>query len=232
MKHVVRTLTDMVLRGEGAAILKELSARFYSDEVSIVLRRDLHEHRRVPPARITINLRPLERNDIPTIIKERPRRLPVILDNIPGGYVAVTDTGELTFMIWVIFSDQWSRFKPHFKGDIARALGSDECLFEFAYTFRKFRGMGVMSAAMVMIVEEASRLRPEVRWGYNYIRQSNEPSLRGCRNAGFHPYMKREEHWRALRLKQTFVQLKSDSRFPFESVADPIADPLVMKLES
>ena len=223
MKHAVRTLAEMIVLGEGGAVLRELCARIYSDEVSIVLRRDLLEDHFVPAPRIAIKLRPLEARDIPTIVSERPRRLPVILDNVPGGYVAVTDTGELAFMIWVIFGDQWPIFETHFKGNIPRALEPDECMFEFAYTFKKFRGMGVMSAAMILIVEEARRLRPTARWGYNYIRQSNEPSLRGCRNAGFRPFMKREEHWRAMRLQQSFIQLTSASMFPFERVADQLA---------
>jgi hypothetical protein len=112
-----------------------------------------------------------------------------LLDNIPGGYVAVTDSGELAFMLWLIFSSDWPRFSHHFKGELSEPLKADECMFEFAYTFEKFRSLGVMGAALVMIAEEAIRLRPSLKWAYNYVRASNAPSLKGCRNAGFRPYL-------------------------------------------
>jgi len=102
----------------------------------------------------------MELDDFPSIVAERPRRLPVLLDNIPGGYVAVTEAGELAFMIWLIFSREWPRFERHFKGEIAAPLKADECMLEFAYTFEKFRGRGVMGAAMIMIAEEAVKLQP------------------------------------------------------------------------
>jgi hypothetical protein len=102
-------------------------------------------------------------------------------------------------------------------------LKADECIFEFAYTFEKFRGLGVMGAALVMIAEEAVRLQPSLRWAYNYIRVSNDPSLKGCRNAGFRPYMRREERWRAMHLRQKFIPLRPGSPFPFEKIHDPIA---------
>ena len=218
MKYLGRTIFRMIRRGESGVVLKEFRERLYSNEVSMVLRRDLREHHPAPPPKIAITLRPMEFGDFPSIIAERPRRLPVLLDNIPGGYVAVTETGELAFMIWLVFSREWPRFKRHFKGEIAKPLKADECILEFAYTFEKFRALGVMGAAMVMIAEEAVKLQPSVRWAYNYIRLSNEASLKGCRNAGFRPYLQREERWRAMRLRQKFVSLIPGSPFPFETI--------------
>lgn len=218
MKHLGRTIFRMIGRGESGVVLKEFRDRLWSDETSLVLRCDLRQHHHAPAAKIPIQLRPMELGDFPSIVTERPRRLPVLLDNIPGGYVAVTEAGELAFMIWLVFSWEWPRFKQHFKGEIAEPLKADECMLEFAYTFEKFRGLGVMSAAMVMIVEEAVKLQPSARWAYNYIRLGNEASLKGCRNAGFRPYLRREERWRAMRLRQEFVPLKPGSPFPFETI--------------
>ena len=109
------------------------------------------------------------------------------------------------------------------KSPFPEPLKADECMFEFAYTFEKFRGLGVMGAALVMIAEEAVRLQPSLRWAYNYIRVSNNPSLKGCRNAGFRPYMRREERWRAMHLRQKFIPLRQGSPFPFEKIQDRIA---------
>jgi hypothetical protein len=218
MKYLGRTIFRMVGRGESGVVLKEFRDRLWSNETSLVLRCDLRQHHHAPPPRIPIKLRPMELGDFPSIVAERPRRLPVLLDNIPGGYVAVTEAGELAFMIWLVFSSEWPRFERHFKGEIAEPLKADECMLEFAYTFEKFRGLGVMSATMVMIVDEAVKLQPSVRWAYNYIRLGNEASLKGCRNAGFRPYIRREESWRAMRLRQQFVPLRPGSPFPFETI--------------
>ena len=218
MKYLGRTIFRMIRRGESGVVLKELRDRLWSNETSLVLRCDLREHHHAPAAKIPLRLRPMELGDFPSIVAERPRRLPVLLDNIPGGYVAVTEAGELAFMIWLIFSCEWPRFKRHFKGEIAQPLKADECMLEFAYTFEKFRGLGVMSAAMVMIVEEAVKVHPSASWAYNYIRLGNEASLKGCRNAGFRPYSRREERWRAMRLRQKFVSLRPGSPFPFEAI--------------
>jgi len=51
-----------------------------------------------------------------------------------------------------------------------------------------------------MIARQVVKELPSLRWAYNFVRLSNEASLRGCRNAGFRPYLKRKEHWRAMRL--------------------------------
>jgi hypothetical protein len=223
MKYLGRTIFRMIGRGEGGVVLKEFRDRLWSKETSLVLRCDLREHHPAPRSKIPIRLRPMEPGDFSLIAAERPRRLPVLLDNIPGGHVAVTEAGELAFMIWLIFSREWPRFKRHFKGEIAEPLKADECMLEFACTFEKFRGLGVMGAAMVMIAEEAVKLQPSARWAYNYIRLSNEASLKGCRNAGFRPYLLREEHWRAMRLRQKFIRLKPGSPFPFEGTHDRAA---------
>ena len=223
MKYLGRTIFRMIRRGESGVVLKEFRDRLWSNETSLVLRCDLRQHHHAPPPKIAIRLSPMELGDFPSIVAERPRRLPVLLDDIPGGYVAVTEAGELAFMIWLVFSSEWPRFERHFKGEIAEPLKADECMLEFAYTFEKFRGLGVMSAAMVMIAEEAVKLQPSVRWAYNYIRLSNEASLKGCRNAGFRPYLKREERWRAMRLRQKFVPLRPGSPFPFETIHNRVA---------
>ena len=154
MKYLVRTIVMMARHGETAAPIKEVCERIYSNETSMILRRDLAEHHPAPPPKITLTLRALQSQDFPSIIKERPRRLPILLARIPSCYVAVTETGELAFMLWVIFNAEWARFRPYFKGQIHSPLQSDECLFEFAYTFEKFRGKGVMGAALVMIAEQ------------------------------------------------------------------------------
>jgi len=158
-------------------------------------------------ARIPLTVRKLERRDTYQIAEERPRRLPLILQEIPTCYVAVTDEQKLAYMNWVVLSSDWKQFSPYFAGTLHKELGRDECLFEFAYTFEKYRGLGVMGSALASIIHQTALEHPYLRWGYTYVLDSNVPSLKGCGNAGFRPYMRREERWRAMSMHQEFVSL-------------------------
>jgi hypothetical protein len=216
MKHAFATVAGMVARGESKVLTKRLMERLYANQTSLILRCDLREPPREITPTIPLNLRLVQENDLPSIIKERPRRLPILLEKVPTCYLALTDDGQPAYMNWVVFNTDWQRFSSHFVGSLHRELEDDECLFEFAYTFEKFRGLGVMSAALTMIIARVVEERPHLKWGYTYILDYNIPSLKGCRNAGFRPYMQRREYWRAMRLTEVFRPLDQGSRFPFE----------------
>jgi hypothetical protein len=216
MKHRIRTIALVASHGEVDALVKEVKDRFYSNQVSLVLRRDLQQRWTVSEPGIPITLRPIEAADFKPIIKERPRRLPVLLANIPTCYVAVTRSNEIAFMVWIVCSEDWPRFKQHFKGDLPRELHHDECIVEFSYTFEKFRRQGIMATSLNLIAERIAKERPSIRWAYTYVHQDNIPSIKGCKSAGFLPYMIREEQWRAFRLHQQFNPLRPETAFPLE----------------
>jgi hypothetical protein len=216
MKHVFATVAGMVARGESNVLTKRLINRLYANQTSLILRCDLREpHRGITP-KIPLELRLVLEKDLPSIIKERPRRLPILLEKVPTCYLALTKDGQPAYMNWVVFNTDWQRFRSHFTGSLYRELENDECLFEFAYTFEKFRGLGVMSAALTMIIRRVVEERPHLRWGYTYILDDNIPSLKGCRNAGFRPYMQRRGYWRAMHLKEVFCPLDQGNRLQFE----------------
>jgi RimJ/RimL family protein N-acetyltransferase len=215
MKHVFATVAGMVARGESHELTKRLINRLYANQTSLILRCNLRERSRSMTSKVPLNLRQVSEKDVPSIIKERPRRLPMLLEKVPTCYLALTNDGQPAYMNWVADRADWQRFRSHFTGNLHRELQNDECLFEFAYTFEKFRGLGVMSAALTMIIARLVEERPHLRWGYTYILDNNIPSLKGCRNAGFRPYMQRREYWRAMHLKQAFC-LDQENRFPFE----------------
>jgi acetyltransferase-like isoleucine patch superfamily enzyme len=209
-----KTLLLMLRNGEKSDILRELARRFYSDEASYILRRDLKR----PPvpwpmAKIPIRIRPMERGDLPVLIRERPRRLPALLSNIPSCYLATAEDGSICFMQWVIGADQQNRFRPYFKGKLA-AYDSDTLLCEFSYTPERFRGHGIMAAALAEMIEQASP--PGARWAITYVRTDNVASLKSCARAGFRPYMLRTESWRGFRLRQAFRLLEQQAFYPFE----------------
>jgi GNAT superfamily N-acetyltransferase len=119
-------------------------------------------------------------------------------------------------MQWLIAADQQERLRPHFKGELA-GFTPDTVLLEFAYTFERFRGLGIMGAAMAEIAEQGIKLG--ARWALTYVKYDNIPSLKGCANAGFRPYMMRTERWRGLRLRQSFQMLEDGAQYPFEHQA-------------
>jgi hypothetical protein len=132
-----KTTLLMIRNGEIPDMLRELVHRAHSDEASYILRRDLSVPlARRPVAKIPFQIRPLERSDLPQIVAERPRRLPVLTADIPTCYVAATPDGSICYMQWLVTSDQQSRLRPYFKGELA-SYDRDSVLLEFAYTFER-----------------------------------------------------------------------------------------------
>ena len=54
-----------------------------------------------------------------------------------------------------------------------------------------------MAHAMARIAEEARCLG--ARWVVTFVGADNVASLKGCRKAGFSPYVERRESWRLFR---------------------------------
>jgi hypothetical protein len=211
MKHLLPMAAAMLESGEGTVLVKQLLTRLYANQRSLILRCDMRAPHTTPVSKIPLYVRTVSVVDLPAIVKERPRRLPVLLEAIPTCYLVVTDEEEPAYMQWVVLRAEWPRFKPYFAGDLHKELEEDECVFEFAYTFQKFRGLGVMGAGLSMIAKQALSEHPQLKWGYTYVLDTNVPSLKGCHNAGFFPYMQREERWRAMSMKQEFSLVKNQN---------------------
>ncbi|MBV8775137.1 MAG: GNAT family N-acetyltransferase [Deltaproteobacteria bacterium] len=216
MNPFIKALTvgRIIRRGESRELLHELVKRAYANDVSYILRRDLQiPLKRHPVAKIPISIRPIHHDDVPLLIAERPRRLPVLGADIPTCYLACTANGSICYMQWLIASDQQQSLQPYFKGKLMR-YGSDTVLLEFAYTPEKYRGQGIMADAMAQIAEKGFDLG--ARWAITYVEHDNVASLKGCARAGFRPYMLRFEKWRGLHLSQSFDLLPEGSLYPFE----------------
>ena len=93
-------------------------------------------------------------------------------------------------------------------------LQPGEALLENAYTPPAYRGRGIMSAAMARIALRAADLG--CRHVITFVESTNIPSLRGCRKAGFEPYLMREERrlvFGLVRLRR-FRDLRADETRP------------------
>lgn len=213
MSQLSRTLPLLIANGQTGEIVREFASRVYSNEKWYLLRRDLSIAVTPPPAKIPIRVRPLEKFDIPKVVQERPIRLSALEAGLSTCYLAVTDDGDICYMQWLIDSSQNDLIESRFAGLCPR-LNEDEMLLEWAYTFKKYRGLGIMAPAMSAISEEGAR--KGARWLLTFVEQSNIPSLRGCRGAGYRPYKIREDRWRLYRCIERFSTLPADAKYPFE----------------
>jgi hypothetical protein len=216
ISQLSRTLPLLIANGETGEIVREFASRVYSNEKWYLLRRDLTIPFTASAAKIPIRIRPLEKTDIPKIVHERPIRLPALEAGLSTCYLAVTDDGDICYMQWLIDSSQNDLIETRFTGLCPR-LNEDEMLLEWAYTFKKYRGLGIMAPAMAAISEEGAK--KGARWLMTFVEHSNIPSLRGCRSAGYRPYKIREDRWRLYRCNETFATLPVNAKYPFEQGA-------------
>jgi hypothetical protein len=194
----------VVRSGKFAALAGEFAKRVFSNKESYLLRRDLTVPFQPAPPKQPIEIRPIRESDKAAILSARPGRLAILRANIPTCYLAITASGEICYMQWLIEHDNIERFKPFFDGEL-KNLSNDEVLLEFAYTFEKFRGQRIMGAAMAAIAEKG--LLSGARYAVTYVQKANVAALKGCSLAGFSPYMTREERWRMFSFKESVRNL-------------------------
>jgi GNAT superfamily N-acetyltransferase len=206
----VETIPAMIANGQTTTVLKLALERIYSSRTDLLLRRDLSVACASRPAlKIPLRLRELRESDIPRLAKCVPDRLPG-LKQLRTCYLAVSEDDDICYMQWLIDSSQ-NHLRPRRVGLVLRP---DEMLLEWAYTFEKYRGLGIMSYVMSELAASAKSMG--ARWLLTIVEENNLASLKGCRNAGFRPFKVREERWRALRKVQNYGLLASDAHYSFE----------------
>jgi len=186
------------------------------------LLRDLQTTFQKPKAKIPISVRPLQGSDLGALFdfdgasgdQKNQREVGwrrAFAAGRSGGYVAVDDRdGTPCYVQWLFgaadneFVRKMRSF-PH--------LGPDEALLENAYTPSKYRGMGIMSAAMAEIAERASEFG--ARYVLTFVAKDNIASLKGCQRAGFAPDLL---HWQ-IRLAFDYFRW---NRFRKIDGADPV----------
>lgn len=215
LTDLTKTIPTLIANGELKAVLEVGKSRLYSNRTDLLLRRDLTVPFKAPTAKIPIHLRELQVADIPKIIKPIADRLPAIKAGLRTCYVAVTEDQDICYMQWLIDSSQ-NHMRPR---NVGLVLRTDEMMLEWAYTFDKYRGLGIMASAMSQISERAALAG--AHWALTLVDKDNIASLKGCKNANFRPYKLREEQWRALRLSQRFEPLPPDSLYSFETGGAP-----------
>lgn len=117
-------------------------------------------------------------------------------------YVAVTEDDAPCYMQWLIGPEENEKVRSIFQYRFPR-IAEDEMLLEGAFTLEHWRGKGIMAAAMSRIAEQA--IDRGARSVITFVGSDNEPSLKGCRKAGFEPYLTRIDSWRCFQFSTTFT---------------------------
>ena len=175
-----------------------LGLRFESTRVG--LRRDLTVPFTAPDAKIPISVRPLTEADLPALLAldetaspedkfETAWRGAFAAKHMKGGFVAIDErNGTPCYMQW-LFGAADNEFVLSIGG--FPALKADEALLENAYTPARYRGMGIMPAAMARIAERASDIG--ARYVITFVQDDNIPSLKGCQRSGFAPHLRHNQ---------------------------------------
>ncbi len=213
----IMNASRLLLDGRYIILFGELKRQYYSETVAFGLQRDLSKDFDPPVAKINFTIRPLEQGDIAGLLDMHitdPVEKRAISDQqgiinagIPGCYVAVTEDNKPCYMQWLISSEHNDLVSSHFRG-LFPELTQPEVLLEGAYTPPAFRGLGIMPAAMAQIARMASGTHSHLV--NTFVDINNIASLKGCRRAGFEPYILRRDRWYLFHRVVTFHPLPAE----------------------
>ncbi len=216
----------LLRKGQAPILIREVFRRLYSTEHSFGLRRDLEVPFETPAAKIDLEIRPLVKEDIHELLddyddevdaeamKERARRKLFLREEVPTCYVAVAEGGHPAYMQWLMGPDQNDAIQSYFS-DGFPILKDDEALLEFAFSHERYRGMRVMQHAMAEIAIKGRGLG--ARFVLTFVGENNIPSLKGCKRAGFFPYLTRIDRWRFFHHSAEFEVLPIDTPYSFDT---------------
>ncbi len=214
MKQRVRSKIEQYGRilasGDVRPIVDDIARLSWSRTMDFGMERDLTESHEAPPARVPIEVTELddtlaeqlfnEDGLDPASSFEMMSRRRFWNDGIPGAHVAISD-GVPCYVQWAISGEHSDLIKAYW-GEGLPDLRPDELLLEAAWARPEARGKRIMSEAMDRITLAGSG--PEHRRAITFVRIDNEPSIRGCRGAGYEVYIEREETWRMGRRRVTW----------------------------
>lgn len=215
----------LLMKGQARTLIREVERRLYSTERSLGLRRDLDVPFETPAAKIHLDIRPLAKEDVHELlddydddvgaeaIKERARRKLFLREELLTCYVAITEGGHPAYMQWLMGPDQNDAIQSYFSGGFP-ILSDGEALLEFAFSLEKYRGMRVMQHAMSEIALKGRDVGARIV--LTFVMEDNISALKGCKRAGFAPYMIRVDQWRFFHRSSEFKILPPDTPYSFD----------------
>ncbi len=195
-------IRELAAQGNIEALICGAARAVVRTSLSVGLRRDLTLHHPVHAARCPFSLRIASAEDLSKVLSlSQPGlsladqqaisvRMNHAAQDLGRAFVAIQADGHPCFIQWVLSKADNSRIATFFDGRFP-PLKEGEALFENAFTPPAFRGLGIMPAAMSGIAESLGR--EGFHAGLTFVASDNIPSLKGCRLAGFHPYLLRRD---------------------------------------
>ncbi len=220
----LRYYLRLFLAGDIGVIWADVRRWTWSNERAYGLVRDLTVSFTPPPARIPIEVRPLDEELAreafdttgldQTVRRELESRRRLWEEGLGTAYVAVDGEGRPCYVQWVIPGSEADHVDRFFRGSFVH-LEPDELLLEAAWALPRARGQRIMSEAMSRITVAGAR--PEHRRAITFVGVDNEASLRGCYSAGYEVYLERTNSWRLGRRYATW----RPATMPVASAAAP-----------
>jgi len=186
-----------------------MARRFWQSEVQYLgFKREMSVPFTAPSARIPLTVGKLQLSDVATLLDTRDPALDpdekivrlwqrkLVTAGLETCYVARTPAGVPCYMQFLIGPVELPRAIA-FYGDQFPKLGPGEVILEGAFTPAEFRGQGIMPAAMAQISEAAARNGAKTL--ITFVANDNVPALKGCRRAGYSPYVARTRRWTHFR---------------------------------
>ena len=197
--------------GSTRLFIDELKKRTHSEIISLGLMRDITVPFELPKAKIPIKIRKLRASDVSVLLDEEDlitRNLKLydyqkglIEEFFPYCYVAEDPQGKACYMQFLLGADLNDKIRKHSDGIFPR-LAADEALLEGAFMKLSTRGQRIMPAAMARIALRAKKMNAHKV--LTFVDKDNIPSLKGCKRAGFSPYITRIDHWSFFQLHTEF----------------------------
>ncbi len=222
----IKAALYLIKSGQLSIFFSVLRGYIYSDAVFLGVRRDLTQPFETPAAKIPLTIRPIEPDDIPKLFDMNApsitgkgayllkRRRLFLDENVPTCYIAVTKDNMPCYLQWLMGPDANDKIQSYFKGMFPR-LAPDEALLEYAYTPEAFQRKRIMPCAVAQIAEKAQDFG--ARWVIAFVDYDNIPALKGCKRAGFTPYMELRRKRRLFRQQVTHTLLPKGTPFPFDT---------------
>lgn len=228
-QQIVRKLSlaqGFLQQGDFGEIGQILRTKVWSAEQALGLSRNLAEPFQAPNALIPIAMRPIRPDDIRTLLdlseahisaaerRDRTKRLHLLDAGFSSCFVATTEDDQACFIQWLILPDENTLLQRSFDGLFPR-LAADEMLLEGAYTPVAFRGQRIMPAAIALIADKAVELGAARLLAF--VGEDNVSSLKGCKRAGFSPFLRREAIHRLGYRRMVFSSLPAGTRYAFDA---------------
>ena len=216
MKNIFSVIKNLVKQGDYSLFWKIIKYRFHSKTVAFGFRQDLESDQIKRRALIPITIRKHVKGDEVFFTNNNST---VLIKKLNTCYVAINKENTPCFKCWLIDSSQNNKLKEFWDGTFP-SLKTGEVLLESAFTVPKYRGFGIMPAAISLILELAKEQ------GFNevitYVPEKNINSIRTIAYVGFHPFITRIEKWFLFRKMVTFVPITDNLMDYYNKITNEI----------